>query len=93
MIITAVILAGTAFADGLGTVHFLKKGLDEQNPLFGKYPSMFRLFGEGTALIALEIAAVALMAHASHTVGLFGQIGLLCQAAVHLDRAIYNFKL
>jgi hypothetical protein len=91
--IVGTILAGAAFADGLSTVHFLKKGLDEQNPLFGKYPSKLRLFGEGAAIIAAEIAAVAFLQHISLIGGLFGLLVLLGQSALHVERAHHNFGL
>lgn len=93
LLIAGMILASAAFVDGLSTVHFLRKGLDEQNPLFGKYPSKFRLFGEGAAIISVEIAAVALVGHYAHTVGMIGSAALLIQATMHAERAHYNFGL
>jgi hypothetical protein len=91
--IAGSILAGAALADGLSTVHFLKMGLGERNPLFGEHPSKLRLFGEGAAIIVAEITVVALLGRYAPRVQVIGLALLLVQAAAHIKLAIHNFSL
>jgi hypothetical protein len=54
----AALLVSAAWYDGASTVFFLSQNryMAEQNPLFGKHPSPERIFAEGGAIVACELA-------------------------------------
>lgn len=89
----AVLLALTALLDGISTVHFLRKGLAEQNPIFGPRPSYLKLFGLGSVIIAAEVGATFLLYKLAHAAGYVAAAGTLAQAAYHCICARRNFKL
>ena len=91
--IVSVVLVASAFVDGLSTVHFLKKGYIENNPLFGQTPSKTRIFLEGGLIIAAEIGIGIGFNDISHWAGLAVAVGLLVQSAYHIKYAVGNFKV
>jgi len=91
--IVAAVLGASSFVDGLSTVHFLRKGKIELNPLLGKRPSTLRVFLEGGAIIAAEIGVMFYLSHLSHTAGYVIACALVAQSVSHVVLSIHNFKL
>lgn len=91
--IASVVLAIAAFLDGLSTVSMLRNGSTEQNPLFGSRPSALRVFGEGAAIIGLEIFSGFILAHRFHPMRDAVFACMMTQAMIHVDRTIHNFRL
>lgn len=78
--------------DGLSTVKMLKTYW-EINPLFGKHPSKDRVFLEGSALIAAEIAAAFAVSHFNFKAGEIFGLFLLIQSGIHIYFAVHNYSL
>jgi hypothetical protein len=91
--IASIALALAAFADGLSTVHFLRKSDTEQNFLFGPHPSTVRIFAEGAGLIGAEIITAFVIGHYSTDISYAIGCLLMVQAAAHVIFAVKNFKL
>ena len=81
-----------SFLDGWSTHLFLTLGnIYEANPLFGRYPSEWRLWIEGSAIIAAEILfAWEISRRKPQLTGWF-IIALLVQIAIHLHCYCTNY--
>jgi hypothetical protein len=94
LLASSIAVAIAALIDGISTVRFLRSpDYEETNPLFGKRPSAARVYGEGAAIIAIELAVAFSMNHVSENFGYLLGGGLLYQAYTHIRDARRNFKL
>lgn len=91
LIATAVALCVCSFLDGWSTVQFLTLTHNKEgNPLFGPYPSTFQVWGEGTAIIALELAFGWWAASKRRWAGWLVAAGFLIQACWQLRNYFDN---
>src|SRR5215472_13075281 len=93
LVIAWIILGLAALLDGISTVYALGKGAEERNPLFGKHPSGFRVFGQGALTIGAEIGLTWLLYSYSSLWGNIAGVGLLIQSGFHFVLAYKNFQI
>lgn len=86
-LLAALFLVAAAIADGITTRLVIKAGGWETNPLFGKYPSALRTFGEGALIIGGEIS-LSYFVWRKYTMWI-----LVAQAILHTYLAVHNYRI
>jgi hypothetical protein len=90
-ILACLVLCACSFLDGWSTIQFLHHSyMPEADPLFGKHPSDLRVWAEGSALIATEMALAWLASTKRRWLGWVFVAGFLFQAAIHLMLYFHN---
>ena len=85
LILACVVLAVCAFLDGWSTYQFLHRTANsEGDPLFGAHPSDLRLWLEGSAIIAAEMALAWWASSKREWLGWGFAAAFLAQATVHV---------
>jgi hypothetical protein len=91
LILACLALCVCSFLDGWSTIQFLHHSYTpEANPLFGKYPSDFRVWGEGAAIIATEILLAWWTSTKRRWLGWAFVAIFLIQAVIHLTLYFHN---
>jgi hypothetical protein len=79
-----IVLACCAFLDGWSTHLFLSHGGSEKNPLFGLHPSQWRMWLEGTTIIAAEMLLAWIVSTKRRWAAWLFTVAFLAQAVTHL---------
>jgi hypothetical protein len=94
LLAASIAVSIAALLDGISTVRFLHDPrYEEGNAIFGRRPSAARVYGEGSAVIAIELIVAWWLQHLWWPMGYGIGAGFLYQAYIHVRNARANHKL
>src|SRR5260370_18977082 len=94
LLAASIAVSAAALFDGMSTVRFLHDPrYEEANPAFGKHPTAARVYGEGSAIIAIELLVAWWLQHLWGPIGYGIGAGFLYHAYIHVRNAPANYKL